>query len=72
MIRRMRVARQVEGHACSRTLLTRKDIDMWFAGIDWADRHHDTVVIDEAGRKVAQLRVEHNPEGLKKEVALLA
>ena len=45
---------------------------MWEAFIDWADRHHGTVVIDEAGRKVAQLRVEHNPEGLKKEVALLA
>jgi transposase len=44
---------------------------MWFAGIDWADRHHDTVVIDEAGRKVAQLRVEHNPEGLKKLVSFL-
>ncbi len=45
---------------------------MWEAFIDWADRHHDTVVIDEAGHKVAQLRVEHNPEGLEKEVALLA
>jgi transposase len=44
---------------------------MWFAGIDWADRHHDTVVIDEAGRKVAQLRVEHTPEGLKKLVSFL-
>jgi Transposase len=44
---------------------------MWFAGIDWADRHHDTVVIDEAGRKVAQLRVGHNPEGLKKLVSFL-
>lgn len=44
---------------------------MWFAGIDWADRHHDTVVIDEAGRKVAQLRVEHTPQGLKKLVSFL-
>jgi transposase len=44
---------------------------MWFAGIDWADRHHDTVVIDEAGRKVAQLRVEHSPDGLKKLVSFL-
>lgn len=44
---------------------------MWFAGIDWADRHHDTVVIDEAGRKVAQLRVEHSPQGLKKLVSFL-
>ena len=44
---------------------------MWFAGIDWADRHHDTVVIDEAGRRVAQLRVEHTPEGLAKLVTFL-
>ncbi len=44
---------------------------MWFAGIDWADRHHDTFVIDEAGRKVAQLRVDHTPAGLKKLVGFL-
>lgn len=44
---------------------------MWFAGIDWADRHHDMVVIDEAGRKVAQLRVEHTSEGLKKLTSFL-
>ncbi len=44
---------------------------MWFAGIDWADRHHDIVVIDEAGRKVAQLRIAHTPEGLQKLVAFL-
>ncbi|MBO0780835.1 MAG: IS110 family transposase [Ktedonobacteraceae bacterium] len=44
---------------------------MWFAGIDWADRHHDLVVIDETGRKVAQLRVEHTPEGLARLVSFL-
>ncbi len=44
---------------------------MWFAGIDWADRHHDIVVIDEAGRKVAQLRVEHSLDGLKQLVSFL-
>ena len=44
---------------------------MWFAGIDWADQHHDVVVIDEAGRKVAQLRVTHTPEGLNKLIAFL-
>jgi hypothetical protein len=44
---------------------------MWEAFIDWADRHHDTVVIDEAGRKVAQLRVEHTAEGLQKRVRFL-
>jgi len=44
---------------------------MWFAGIDWADSHHDVVVIDEAGRKIASLRIEHTPEGLRKLIAFL-
>lgn len=44
---------------------------MWFAGIDWSDKKHDVVVIDEAGRKVAQLRVMHSPEGLSKLVSFL-
>ena len=37
---------------------------MWYAGIDWADQHHDAVVIDEAGQRVATLRVAHTTEGL--------
>ena len=37
---------------------------MWYAGIDWADHHHDVVVIDEAGRQVATRRVAHTQEGL--------
>lgn len=44
---------------------------MWYAGLDWADRHHDLVIIDEAGRKVGQLRVEHSPEGLTRLVSFL-
>ena len=44
---------------------------MWFVGIDWADKKHDIVVIDEAGRKVAQLRITHTPEGLAKLVSFL-
>jgi transposase len=44
---------------------------MWFAGIDWADQHHDVVVIDETGRKVAQLRVEHTPKGLHQLIGFL-
>lgn len=44
---------------------------MWFAGIDWADRHHAILVINEAGHKVAQLRIAHTPEGLQKLVAFL-
>ncbi|GHO72420.1 hypothetical protein KSD_01910 [Ktedonobacter sp. SOSP1-85] len=38
-------------------------LHMWFAGIDWADNHHDVVVIDAAAHKVAQLRIAHTPKG---------
>lgn len=44
---------------------------MWYAGIDWADAHHDVLVIDETGRKVESLRVSHTPEGLKQLDAFL-
>jgi transposase len=44
---------------------------MWYAGIDWSDRHHDVVVIDEAGHKVAERRVDHTPEGLEKLISFL-
>jgi transposase len=37
---------------------------MWFAGVDWADDHHDLVVIDAAGQQVGARRVAHTPEGL--------
>lgn len=37
---------------------------MWYAGIDWADDHHDILVIDEAGRQLSSLRVTHTKEGL--------
>ncbi len=39
---------------------------MWYAGIDWADQHHDALVIDEKGRQVGTLRINHNPEGMSK------
>ena len=44
---------------------------MWYAGIDWADQHHDTVVIDEAGKRVGTTRVAHSAEGLDTLVAFL-
>jgi transposase len=44
---------------------------MWYAGIDWADDHHDVVVIDAAGKRVSSLRVPHTVEGLAKLVAFL-
>lgn len=37
---------------------------MFFAGIDWSDAKHDALVIDEAGQKLASVRVEHTPAGL--------
>src|SRR5438552_7087749 len=39
---------------------------MWYAGIDWADEHHDALVIDEKGHQVASLRIDHSHQGLAK------
>jgi transposase len=44
---------------------------MWYAGIDWADDHHDAAVIDEQGLRVASCRVAHTPEGLAQLVNFL-
>lgn len=44
---------------------------MWYAGLDWADSHHDVVVITEAGRQVASRRVAHTAEGLAELIAFL-
>ena len=38
---------------------------MWFAGIDWADTHHDALVIDETGRQVGSRRVAHTKAGIE-------
>jgi len=39
---------------------------MHFAGIDWADDHHDIVVLDANGEVVKQLRIEQSGVGLDK------
>lgn len=39
---------------------------MWYAGIDWANEHHDALVIDETGRQIGSLRVEHSPQGMSR------
>jgi transposase len=39
---------------------------MWYAGIDWADTHHDALVLDEQGHQRGSWRVDHTPEGLAK------
>jgi transposase len=45
---------------------------MWFAGIDWADDHHDVVVIDGDARQVGARRVTHTPAGLSDLTEFLA
>jgi hypothetical protein len=37
---------------------------MWFAGIDWADQHHDLVVMSATGEVQGHLQVAHNVEGV--------
>lgn len=37
---------------------------MWFVGIDWADQHHDVVIIDEQGKQLDKKRVAHSAEGM--------
>jgi transposase len=44
---------------------------MWYVGIDWANEHHDALVIDETGRQVGALRVDHSPQGMSKLNAFL-
>jgi transposase len=44
---------------------------MWFAGIDWADRHHDVVVLDVAGTRIGQLRVPHSAAGVQQLITWL-
>lgn len=38
---------------------------MFYAGIDWADDHHDILVLDPQGALVKQFRVEHSGSGLR-------
>lgn len=37
---------------------------MWYVGLDWADTHHDVVVLDEAGQRVGSRRFAHSHDGL--------
>jgi transposase len=37
-----------------------------FVGIDWAEKHHDICIIDEAGGRLAALRVPEGVEGLRR------
>src|SRR5689334_11647809 len=44
---------------------------MWYAGIDWADTHHDLVVIAASGTRLAQRRFAHTATGLADLIAFL-
>jgi transposase len=37
---------------------------MWYVGLDWADTHHDVLVLDDTGRRVGSRRVAHSQHGL--------
>lgn len=43
---------------------SRRDLPMWYVGIDWADDKHDIMVLDEAGQQVGKCQVQHTVEGL--------
>lgn len=38
---------------------------MWYVGLDWADQHHDIVVLDEAGHQAGSRRIAHTKTGLE-------
>jgi transposase len=43
-----------------------------FCGIDWAEDHHDVVLIDEAGQLLAKRRIGDDPHGLAELTGMLA
>jgi transposase len=44
---------------------------MWYVGVDWADQHHDVVVIDEQGKQIGAKRIVHTAAGLDELVSFL-
>src|SRR5437764_14153954 len=54
-------ARVLRNHSCEPWRFS-----MWYAGIDWADQHHDALIIDERGHQVGSIRIDHNPQGFAK------
>src|SRR5438270_5009146 len=59
-------APQYKGTGAQERDWQRRSCTMWYAGIDWADTHHDALVLDEQGHQRGSLRVDHTPEGLAK------
>jgi hypothetical protein len=35
----------------------------YYAGFDWANDHHDVIILDRAGRIVADFQIEHTQQG---------
>src|SRR5712692_9286508 len=54
----------IEGPDPPRSCTRKGPTNMWYVGLDWADTHHDVVVLDEAGRRVGSRRFAHSHEGL--------
>ena len=44
---------------------------MWYVGLDWADQHHEVLVLNEAGRRAGSRQVTHSKEGLEELKAFL-
>jgi transposase len=64
----------VEGRMSSRAFPSfrkTRTLPRWYAGVDWADTHHDVVVIDADGQQVASKRVAHTKAGLEALVQFL-
>src|SRR5207245_1395494 len=59
-------APQYKGTYAQEPCEKRGALRMWYAGIDWANDHHDALVVDETGRQVGSLRVDHSPQGMSK------
>jgi len=55
----------VEEHAAQERFSQKARTPRWYAGIDWANAHHDAMVIDEKGRQVGSLRIAHTPAGMQ-------
>ena len=53
------------------TITNLKGAVVSFAGIDWADDHHDIAVLDQQGQLVGSLRLSHSPAGLAQLKAFL-
>src|SRR5207237_3856036 len=64
-------APQYKGTGARERSWQRRSCTMWYAGIDWADTHHDALVLDEKGRQVGSLRVDHSPQGMSRLNAFL-